>query len=477
MATAAAGLPVAAAVVAGMVLATGAAIVASPLFPISVARRAELATGVRVEPFVLFGGAAALTVALLGVVAVLAWRPVRPTRSSPTAAGRWSRFTRALPPATAIGCASVVPAPGGRPATVRSGMAIAGIAVGVAGAVAVAVFLGSQRHTITSPDRYGWTWDASPDLYAGEVDPNTVVRAMSEHDRLDAVGGLFCNEGLVEDRRATSCAFVAASGRVAPRVVDGRAPSAAGEVALLQSTAAELGVGIGDRVEIAGSSETQSLVVIGTVLLPGNVFEDLGQGAVVTADDLERLTGRPVVESDERRLLLTYADGVDVAAFEAELEAQYPVDFSAYSLPQPPDLITQLDRLRPVLTALAAFLGALGLIALVHFLALSARERRGDIGVLKALGFVRGQVRSIVRGQGMTVAVIGLIVGLPVGILTGRSAWLVTVDQLEIVDTPVSPVATAAAIVAVAVCGAAAVSTAIGWWAARAGPAEALRTE
>ena len=477
LSTAAVVVPAGCAVVTGVLVGACAAIAASPLFPFSVARPAELDPGVRVEPLVLVAGAVALAVVLVGLVAAFALRRPGPaTTRRLTQPGMWARLLRSLPPATAMGLANVIPWAGVRPGRIRSRTAIAGVVIGMAGVVALAVFMASQRDTLGTPDRYGWTWDSSPDVYTGPVEPAALAGELAEHPGLDAVGGFFCDAGLVGDLTAERCAFVAESGSLAPRVLEGRAPAAPGEVALSPTTAAHLDVGIGDRVDLAGASaDGESLRMVGVVILPSMVESD--DGAVVTGDDLERLTGGPLFETTQPRLLLSYSDGVEPAILEAELEASYPLDFSAYSAPQPPELLVQLNRLRPVLVAMAGFLGGLSAIALVHFLMLSARRRRTEIGVLKAIGFVRRQVASIVAWQGVVLAVIGLAIGIPIGIAVGRSAWRVTVDELDIVATPVTPVLTATALAALVLVGAAAVSTTIGWWSARTSSAEALRSE
>jgi ABC-type antimicrobial peptide transport system permease subunit len=45
------------------------------------------------------------------------------------------------------------------------------------------------------------------------------------------------------------------------------------------------------------------------------------------------------------------------------------------------------------------------------------------MGLLKALGFVRRQVALFVSWQTTTVALVGVIVGLPIGTAVGRLVW------------------------------------------------------
>ena len=98
-----------------------------------------------------------------------------------------------------------------------------------------------------------------------------------------------------------------------------------------------------------------------------------------------------------------------------------------------------MQRVRPTLLALAGFLGVLGAIGLVHFVLLSASRGRREIAVLEAIGFVGRQTRSVVIWQGLTVGLISVLIGLPLGVLIGRSVWIAAVDQMGIVTTPTVP--------------------------------------
>ncbi|HVA02396.1 MAG TPA: aminotransferase class III-fold pyridoxal phosphate-dependent enzyme [Acidimicrobiales bacterium] len=50
-------------------------------------------------------------------------------------------------------------------------------------------------------------------------------------------------------------------------------------------------------------------------------------------------------------------------------------------------------------------------------------RRRQEMGLLKALGFVRSQVAFCVSWQATTVALIGVVVGVPAGIAMGQLVW------------------------------------------------------
>jgi ABC-type lipoprotein release transport system permease subunit len=57
--------------------------------------------------------------------------------------------------------------------------------------------------------------------------------------------------------------------------------------------------------------------------------------------------------------------------------------------------------------------------------ALAVRRRRGELAVLRALGLTPLQVRMVVVTHGSALAVIGLVIGMPLGVVVGRDIWRV----------------------------------------------------
>lgn len=70
--------------------------------------------------------------------------------------------------------------------------------------------------------------------------------------------------------------------------------------------------------------------------------------------------------------------------------------------------------------ALASVVALLSLATTAHVLISTSRRSRRDLAILKALGFVRGQVRRAVAWQASTLALVSLVFGLPLGIALGR---------------------------------------------------------
>jgi ABC-type lipoprotein release transport system permease subunit len=126
---------------------------------------------------------------------------------------------------------------------------------------------------------------------------------------------------------------------------------------------------------------------------------------------------------------------------------------------------------------LAALLAGLALLAAGNALVTGVRRRRHDLALLKTLGFNRSQVRATVAWQATTLATIGLVVGIPGGVIVGRIAWGLVADGLGVATTVAIPTLA----LLVTVLGALVLVNLIAYFparsAARTRPAVALRTE
>jgi putative ABC transport system permease protein len=358
----------------------------------------------------------------------------------------------------------------------RSTAAIVGAVVAVAGTAGIGVFVTSRDAAADDPSRFGWVWDAQPDVSG---DPLVTVEQLSVDERVEAVGGVFCATFDLEAELVQACAFEVFAGTIDPPITAGRLPTSPDEVALGTNAMSVTGAGVGDTVEVTSANGTTSdMRVVGAVVNPMfGVTERPGDGAVVAASGLERLAGKSVFDLPYAWLVLGFPDEADGDDTTTALANDYPLDFTIYSSPRPPELLTQLDTVRPILASVAIFLAILGTIGLLHFLTLSTRLRRDEFAILRTLGFVRRQVQASVSCQAVAVVLIGLVLGVPLGIVVGRWTWLAAVDGIGMVDTPTIPLFLLGGIAAVSIIGAVIISTVPGALAARRRPAVDLREE
>jgi putative ABC transport system permease protein len=87
-----------------------------------------------------------------------------------------------------------------------------------------------------------------------------------------------------------------------------------------------------------------------------------------------------------------------------------------------------------------AMLAVVGASTLAHLLVVSVSRRRREIGLLKVLGFVNRQVASTVAWQTTTLALIGVIVGVPLGVVVGQATWKAFANNLGAVPVSIVPI-------------------------------------
>ncbi len=91
------------------------------------------------------------------------------------------------------------------------------------------------------------------------------------------------------------------------------------------------------------------------------------------------------------------------------------------------ELETQIDQALALFTGLLLFAVIIAVLGITNTLTLSIYERTREIGLLRAVGMVRRQVRRMIRWEAVIIATFGAILGVGLGIVLG---WAV-VKALE----------------------------------------------
>jgi hypothetical protein len=462
-------LPVAAgAAVVGLLIA----VAASPLTPVSLGREAEPDPGVAFDAAVHLGGAGitALFVvvgaALVGALA--ARRPLTaPTQATrPTLGTRAASALRLSAPATTGIRMALEPGSGRTSVPARS--ALAGAVLAVAGLVGALTFGSSLDRLVTTPARYGIPWDFQPDLFEDSEQPPHLDRDAA------SVGLLSLSSVSAEGRPVTGYAITRVKGDPSFQILSGRSPVHEREVALGRDLLDRLDRSVGDSVRFDGADGPRTLRIVGTALSPSLDDDPIGSAALLTPEGLAAVAGADVALSNT---LIWWRDGVDPAAARARYAEAMPDLVSVYANPQPPAEIVNLERVHVLPRVFAAFVGLIGVAAVLHAVATSIRRRRSDLAVLRALGFLRGQVRAAITWQASTIGIVGLVVGIPLGLVVGRWAWILVADGVGVANDPRVPTLAVLLAVPLTMLVVSAVGVPLGARVARQPAAAALRAE
>jgi putative ABC transport system permease protein len=187
-----------------------------------------------------------------------------------------------------------------------------------------------------------------------------------------------------------------------------------GTVMLLDDFAAEEGLVVGDRFPIeypGGTVEDLEVVAIyGSNLLANDVVISLDAFEDHYDWDLDQM------------VIILLDQGVDPEAVRPTLEAvvaDYPNAELSNAEEYVDKVAGQLDLLLNVLTGMLAMAIVIALLGIANTLALSIMERKREIGLLRAVGMTRRQVRRMIRWEAVLIAVFGAVIGMLVGIGLG----------------------------------------------------------
>ena len=439
--------PTATALVAGALLAPAVAVLASPLFPVGLARRAEPHLGVHVDSVVVFGGSALLGAVGLLVVAGLGLTAVRSSAGDATSP-RITLGTRAgavgAPPTVVAGLTMATSTRRG--ARSPAAAAVAGAALGVLGVLAAVVVAASTDRLVASHELYGWGWDANvAGANTSHLDDDALdIDTLVEDDDLTTVAILTQQMPLTLDSHPTQAmAAEDLKGHLEPVVVSGREPTGRNEIAIGRGTADEIGADVGTQVTARVGGTARPMTVVGIVALP--VTEDggaSGVGSFLPAVAADHLGLDELCQHEDsscfRNAAITVADGVDITEIVDRYEDQDRQ--VAVDLPTPPGEVERLVAVDNLPWFLAAFLAILAATAVTYAAAIAVRRRRRDLAVLRVVGMSAADLRTVVTVQVLSLTVAGAIIGSIGGLIAGRSVWRLVIDQLSLPFSPAAPI-------------------------------------
>jgi putative ABC transport system permease protein len=352
----------------------------------------------------------------------------------------------------------------------RTAATASAVMIGVGLVAFISIFAASAKASFGTVIDRAFTGDfviTSPAGFAsGGLDPR-LAASLNELPEVDAAGAI--RAGVAEiDGSATQ--LLAASDE-AFDVVDvdplegSPADLGADTIAVFEDVAKDKDLSIGDRVPVVfkdtggqeltvamiyGESQPAGDWLLGTETYEANVDDQYDfQVFVRKADGVDAATARAAIEE--------VADGYPGA--KVLDQAGYEGDQTMF--------IDQLLGLIYAMLLLAIFIALLGI---ANTLALSIIERTRELGMMRAVGMTRTQLRSMIRWESVIIAIQGTLLGIVVGVLFGWA--LVTALSDEGIETFRLPVTTLVVIVVLAAL--AGVLAAV-WPARRAAKLDVLR--
>jgi putative ABC transport system permease protein len=203
----------------------------------------------------------------------------------------------------------------------------------------------------------------------------------------------------------------------------------------------DLDLAVGDTVEATFQNGVERTLTV------SGIFDDgsLGANWYVSLATLETVSDLP---PRDQFVLAKLADGVDPDIARPEIQAaldefpQADLQSNAEFREQQEE---QINQLLAIITGLLSMAMLIAIIGIAITLALSVFERTREIGLLRAVGMTRRQLRRTVRWEAVIVSVFGAVVGIVVGLALGIALSLAV--PTSIIDGITVPYSTIVAVV------------------------------
>ncbi len=444
--------------VVGLAGAVGAAAVAtalSPIAPLGEARLAESSTGVTFDSLVLPLGALATVAAVLALGIWPAVRAAHTLRSNDrTAASRPSAVVTHLaatgaPPSTVIGVRNALERRSGG-ATIPLGSAVLAMVLAVIALCGTGVFGASLSHLTTTPRLYG-----DPEQLSFSPPNPALLKNLEDNKAVTAItGGVGAGDFSINHVIVGAISGTAIRGRLLFSTVSGHLPNGDDQIGLGVTTMRQVRAHVGSDVRVtatthSGERRTVSYHVVSQDSFPEyGGFVSLGTGVLLTNAGLERAVCAPGPQLAECRqkyeehsngtgaVRVSFVSGPRGRAAVMHYLHAYPY---ITARPLTPISLVNFGEAVNFPLIFGAMLAAFGAATLAHLLVVSVSRRRREVGLLKVLGFVNSQVVSTVAWQATTLALVGIAIGVPLGVVIGRAVWRTFANNLGAVPVAVVP--------------------------------------
>jgi putative ABC transport system permease protein len=188
-----------------------------------------------------------------------------------------------------------------------------------------------------------------------------------------------------------------------------------GRLLVSTSAAEELDVAVGDAVTVTFPETGDTTMRVAGTFDKGSL---INATYVMTLEDF----AANVTAKLDGAVLLRTAEGVSRAEAKAALEGAL-ADYPNVTVNDPADITRKardsVNQLLGIVTAMLLLAVVVAILGIVNTLVLSVVERTRELGLLRAVGATRRQVRSVVRRESVLMALLGALTGMALGTVAG----------------------------------------------------------
>ena len=314
----------------------------------------------------------------------------------------------------------------------RSGLTILGIAIGILLVTALLmVSSGLEAQFKRVIEEGGGDFVVmeknAPDLMLSRVNLST-LRALEQTEGISWVSGMIFTTAQIGDRPYVITLGMEPDERTLQRfkITEGRTLNQgdSGKVIIGRMLTVQAGYHVGNTIEIKG----KSFEIIG-VYETGASFED--GGIIIPLTEVQSLFG---MEDQVSLLRVKVKDINDVDTIQAQIENRFPAFMALKST----EVAAQQEDLQ-LITSISALISLIaivvGSIIVMNTMIMSIMERTREIGILRAIGWKKRKILSMVLKESLTMSIIGGIIGIVIA--AGLVNALAEAAQLP-VDLPVT---------------------------------------
>lgn len=324
----------------------------------------------------------------------------------------------------------------------RSSATALALTIGLTVVVAVAVTAASMRDSISEAVNDGNKSDLIlQPAGLGSGIPTEVASVVRERDDLAAVVEFRESSARVNGRNAwvTGMDTTGLTDVIDLGMETGSAADLGhGTVLVGEKKAEDLGIGIGDAITVTfPETGKTTLRVAGT----------FSKGFLINATYVMALADyAPNVTSKlDAAIMLKNAPGADPVAVKKAVK-QALDDYPNVTVSDPEELTedarASVDQMLGLVTALLLLAVVVAILGIVNTLVLSVVERTRELGLLRAVGGTRRQVRTVVRRESVLMSLLGALTGLALGTGAGVALSRALADQgISTVTVPTTTLA------------------------------------